>query len=246
MTFTSVAGWVCFGIDETTTFSLTSSLFTDKNGPCASSTGVTTHNITLICNGCTAAPCDTGYYLQPDSIDCLTTCPVGYYPDDSTFSCKPCHSYCSQCTGSSNTQCSACKISYFLQPSSTTCLDSCPTGYFPDTTNNACSQCHTICSQCTGSGNTQCQACKSGYFLQVGSTLCLDYCPSPYIADSINNICQQCDAACSQCTGPSSTECSACSSGYFLQPSSTSCKNTCPEGYYRNSTLNTCSGKFIS
>ena len=313
MTITAMDSWICFGIVETTTFEIGSSGFGGtKKGPCADSGGTVTFGVTPVCSGCVLCDsacaectgttntecliCNTGYYSQPSSsTTCLTTCPVGYYPDSSTLSCKPCHSYCSactgslnnqctvcksgyflqvgstlclnycpspsiqdpinnickegcdascsQCTGPSNTECSACNSGYFLQPSSTTCLNSCPTGYWKDSTNRVCAQCNAACSQCTGSGNTQCQACNSGYFLQPSSTTCLDSCPSTgYFKNSTHHMCDPCDESCLTCTGPAFSDCPSCSSGYYLQPSSTSCKNTCPDGYYKNSTFNTCPG----
>lgn len=41
------------------------------------------------------------------------------------------------------------------------------------------------------------------------------------------------NAACSSCTGPLNSECSACSSNYYLY--STTCSIYCPTGYYKDS-----------
>ena len=257
MTFNSIAGWICFGIFETTgSFDPSSYGFTDgKKGLCASSTGLTTYIVTLICNGCSQCDqsceectggsnadctvCNIDYYLQPNSA-CLTTCPTGYWKDIANRACSACHASCSQCTSTSNTACSACKSGYYLQPSSTICQSSCPTGYWKDTTNNVCSACHASCSQCTGSLNTQCSACKSSYFLQPSSTICQSSCPTGYWKDTTNNVCVQCHTYCSQCTGSANTQCSACKSGYFLQPSSTACLNSCPTDSSKDTTNNVC------
>ena len=163
------------------------------------------------------------------------TCPNG---------CLPCNAACSTCTGSANTQCSACKTNYFLQPSSMTCLNSCPsTGYYPNTTSQVCSPCDSSCTQCTGPANTQCSVCMTNYFLQPSSTTCLDSCPSTgYYPNSSSQVCSPCDASCSTCTGSGNTQCSACKADYFLQPSSATCLNSCPSaGYYPNSSSQVCS-----
>ena len=53
--------------------------------------------------------------------------------------------------------------------------------------------------------------------------------------------CKACHSVCAVCTGGTSNDCSSCNSGYFLQPSSTTCASTCPSNYYGNPTTKTCS-----
>ena len=54
-------------------------------------------------------------------------------------------------------------------------------------------------------------------------------------------FCEACDSACATCTGGSSSQCTSCNSGFFLQPSSTTCLDTCPTSYYyADSSTNTC------
>jgi hypothetical protein len=57
---------------------------------------------------------------------------------------------------------------------------------------------------------------------------------------SSNTQCGWCDAACSSCIGPGSTNCMACSVGFFL--SGTTCNATCPPGTYQNNQARTCIG----
>ena len=223
--------------------------------------------------------CPSGYWkdntnhicvsCHPACSACITssnkcsTCNPGYYKAGAF--CLPCFAACSACTGENNGQCSACFSGYFLQlsPATSTCLDSCPVGYWGDITINTCIECDAACSDCTGAANTQCSACNTGYFLQPNSTTCLDSCPDGYWQDSANHSCASCDNSCTQCTGSLNSQCSACNSGYVLQPSSTTClkkedssskdpitscsnglylyKNSdcvaaCPSGYYPNTT----------
>ena len=201
------------------------------------------------CSQCTGSldtqcsACKSGYFLQPSVASCVNTCPTGYFGNSASNTCEACDSACLVCTGSLNTQCSACKSGYFLQPSSTICLNSCPDEYWKDNANHVCSSCHTSCLQCTGSLNTQCTACKSGYFLQPSSTICLNSCPATgHWKDTTNHICASCNAACSVCTGANNDQCSECNVGYFLQPSpaTTTCFDSCPVGYWGDPTSNTC------
>ena len=207
------------------------------------------HTACSVCTGSSntqCSACKPGYFLQPapDVTTCLSTCPVGYWKDDTNNKCMPCNVACAVCTGSASTQCSACKTGFFLQPSGTECLNSCPSpGYWQDTTNHICADCHTACSVCTGSSDTQCSTCKSGYFLQPApdDTTCSSTCPVGYWQDTDNHICASCNAACAACTGSASTQCSACKSGYFLQPSSTICLDSCSlTGYWQDTTNHIC------
>jgi proprotein convertase subtilisin/kexin type 5 len=176
---------------------------------------------------------------------CLTTCNAGY-PDVPSSQCKSCNIFCTQCSGSLNTQCQACATNYFLMSSTTTCDSSCPIGYFGDSSLNLCVLCSSPCASC-GSSITDCLSCQSSpqqtYLQPLAVHLCLTSCPNNYFpVPSPSNNCQKCPVQCTLCTGPSNTECSACSSGNYLQPApfTTTCTSTCPLHYYANNTLHEC------
>ena len=137
--------------------------------------------------------------------------------------CTPCDVQCTKCSGPSYTECSACNTGFYLQPTSTSCLNTCPTGHWKDDTNHICAECHFACSNCADGTDTQCSACNPGYFLQ-GST------------------CTACHSACSACTGSFNTQCSACKINYYLQPapSDTTCDSTCPDGYWGDDATQSC------
>lgn len=163
--------------------------------------------------------CSSGYYLQPTSNQCLTSCPAGYYKDTTLRRCGNCHPSCATCSGSESTQCSSCSTGFFLQPSSTTCSTSCPAvGYWSDSSKNTCSPCHAACSVCTGPHNNQCSACKSKYFLQPNSTMCLNNCGNGYWPDTSANICSPCAPTCTYCIGPSPSDCVLCSQDFYYNP----------------------------
>ena len=54
-----------------------------------------------------------------------------------------------------------------------------------------CYPCHEYCALCLDETNTNCQACKTDYYLFPESTICLDYCPTGIIAD--NEVCDDSD-----------------------------------------------------
>lgn len=83
-------------------------------------------------------------------MQCVDICPFNYYPELVYKKCQKCHVYCYQCTGPTNTECSACNgtIPAFLYQ--TTCGLTCPQYYFKDTANNRfyCSPCKFPCLTC--------------------------------------------------------------------------------------------------
>lgn len=109
--------------------------------------------------------------------------------------CLSCHENCATCTGPSNTQCPTCKSGFYRQPSSKTCLSTCPLTYTANDTTRTCTKvvCHTFCSTCTGTLETECTACKTEYYLQPSpnSNTCADSCPATnYYANSSTNKCE--------------------------------------------------------
>jgi proprotein convertase subtilisin/kexin type 5 len=66
--------------------------------------------------------CVSNMYLNTGH--CYYFCPVGTYPDNTTYTCLACNSTCTYCFGGSNSQCNNCTKGYVL--SNTTCVNSCP------------------------------------------------------------------------------------------------------------------------
>ncbi|CAD8107708.1 unnamed protein product [Paramecium sonneborni] len=130
----------------------------------------------------------------------------------------------------------------------------CPNGRYKLPSDNGCDQrCMTECLTC--SDGISCDSCSgTNKYLNQTSKLCTS-CPTGYY---LSTICIQCPIQCTQCS--SSTNCSACASGYILSGSSclsctapsTYCGSpcTCASGYYLSgicchqcdSTCTTCLG----
>ena len=148
-------------------------------------------------------------FLYFFSFQCRTACPDGYYPGAQNR-CQPCDSTCKTCTGSSDSECTACKDSgtsnlYFLNNQ---CLLSCPPKYFSDA-QLKCQSCHTTCKTCSTSNlSSDCQSCDSP--LKLFSNQCLAQCPDYYGNYQTQTVCDSCDDRCVRCDTSSSSDCSVC------------------------------------
>ena len=85
-----------------------------------------------VCSGPLNTPCSScknGYYFYlnaSSSAVCLSSCPEGYFGSYGVNQCIPCFQSCRTCIGTTNLDCISCKSGYFLQPSSSKCLSTCP------------------------------------------------------------------------------------------------------------------------
>jgi proprotein convertase subtilisin/kexin type 5 len=196
--------------------------------------------------GSTCTSCVSGYSLQGAS--CLSDCGNGYYPTIifstsiwgwtiSIQICRHCPDICVTCSDSST--CTSCPSSYHLDQNGN-CLSNCtqPNQYF-DLTTRQCLNCSSTCYTCKGPLVTDCLSCYPDYYLSQGS--CLSQCPYGYYASSTYR-CEACSPNCANCQG-SSTNCSACPTGGYLQLANgvSSCTVDCLAGYYRDTQSQTCS-----
>ena len=93
-----------------------------------------------------------------------------------------------------------------------------------------CTMCNSIlCNKCTSMGATACTGCLAGHTLSSGSCIC-----------STGNYfdgtqCTTCPSDCTTCHGAYPWRCTVCTSGYYLQPDTSSgtytCADVCPKGY---------------
>lgn len=160
-----------------------------------------------------------------------------------------CSSGCDSCSSSALSACSSCETAtptLYLSLSPTgSCVSTCPSGTYPESTGLYCAPCDVSCVDCTGRTNTQCVGCQSGYFRQPApsTSSCLTTCPTKYYQDTILNTCQPCHLACNTCTGPTYTECLSCDTGYYLLGATTCVLPAdCPTGTYPDSSTFTCTG----
>lgn len=207
------------------------------------------------CYTCTAGLVSavmTNFYLIYSSSTCSQTCPNGQYSNATSYKCLLCDVNCLTCTGTS-TSCVTCGFSsigadLFLY--GTSCLLTCPVGFFANKATSTCDACDPGCSVCTGATLNDCSKCRtvnnSGtltpYYKEVTNTICGTTCPTgQFISSSINNTCAVCDPGCIACS-ISSANCTinACSTGFFYFALNSSCISTCPNNYYANSTTGIC------
>ena len=95
------------------------------------------------------------------------------------------------------------------------------------------------CTACSGSPEL-CNFCDPGTYLQPDLITCATKCPDGYFSNATANNCTQCHSSCKTCTGANYTQCISCNTGNYLQPNSTSCMSSCPQGKFRNNQTLTC------
>ncbi|KRX05397.1 Insulin-like growth factor binding protein, N-terminal [Pseudocohnilembus persalinus] len=177
--------------------------------------------------------CNSGSYLFGSY--CLSSssqCPSGSYGDGITNKCEKCDSKCLKCSDSTSTNCSSCKIGYFLNGSECVEAENCPSTTFADKINRTCTGCDSSCLTCFKEGNIHCSSCQIGEFLvqQNGST-CESVCPDGTYAD-VNSVCQRCHYSCKTCSAETSSDCDICQDNYYRESQNNTCVYKCPEGFY--------------
>ena len=138
------------------------------------------------------------------------------------------------------------------------CWTICPKGFFADPVLGKCTLCTDSlnCVACTYNASNQqdyCTSCKYGYYFQSSSSTCGTTCLSTQYQNTWNNSCNDCDAACATCNGPTSFSCTSCANTFYLLTNATGgyCVTTCPTiGYIEigvncqpcDSTCSSCNG----
>ncbi|XP_056379292.1 proprotein convertase subtilisin/kexin type 5 isoform X1 [Hyla sarda] len=169
--------------------------------------------------------------------DCVPykVCTTHEYPDE-YGECVQCHRKCSRCMGATEHHCLSCKENSFLL--NTTCVDTCPDGYYADDDERRCVTCHRSCKTCTGKRSINCLTCKEGLYVQGHS--CVQQCTTGYFADNSTTSCQKCHMTCNECQGPDSSDCLSCHNIFFLMRAKKQCHSSCPEFYYEDHAQKAC------
>lgn len=174
--------------------------------------------------------CPAGYpYFQPALLICYDICPDGYYGDNTTWMCKPCHYSCLTCSAYST--CLTCNSLAFRVLTTTSCPPI--SGYYDNNTSIAvpcntttiyCTSCQNVsavftCLNCSSgyyvSAPTQCSVCISPCLTCTSATTCIT-CVTGYAFDSATSTCifNPCtDSFCLACPGNPNV-CTSCASGY--------------------------------
>lgn len=197
----------------------------EYNGPCHSECG------DQGCDGPDAEHCLNCIHFSlgrpTTGRTCVSHCPLGYYGDAGTHRCRRCHKNCERCLGRAETECVSCKRGLYMNPLSSSCVHTCPEGYYGHDQQQQCLKCHDRCNSCVKDPD-RCTACKHGYSL-AGMT-CVPECTNGTFFHLEEMTCSGCHPTCQTCTGPGKEECIRCAEGLLQQE--WRCVLSCAPGYY--------------
>ena len=178
----------------------------------------------LICNNNKNCQiCKTGYYLDNNK-NCVKECPIGYIENNINQNCDRCSINCKNCIidNNNNNICKTCKEGYYLFNS--TCLLTCPDGYFASEETKICNSCHSSCHTCNSSNF--CLSCPKDMVLH--NNTCFDSCPDYFV--NIDGLCKECKTSslCIKCDKYNIDECINCGQNILFNKR---CLKECPPGY---------------
>lgn len=140
---------------------------------------------------------------------------------------------CNTCPSSPRSQCLSCystTVTPLIYLFNSTCVSSCPSGYYIDTIYQTCSLCAFPCSSCSNSADN-CTACSINSTYKYlnkssGGNTCVSDCPAYMFADNsqIPYVCSLCILPCAHCS--SLTNCTTCASSFFYY--NYTCLTLCP------------------
>ncbi|KAG7221789.1 hypothetical protein INR49_028863 [Caranx melampygus] len=197
----------------------------EYNGPCHSECG------DQGCDGPDADHCLNCVHFSSGSLrsgrKCVSHCPLGYYEDAASRRCRRCFRGCERCAGRLPGDCLSCRRGLYLNTHNSSCMETCPTGYYADENQRRCLKCRDTCMRCLRHAD-RCSACSEGYSL-AGMT-CVPECTNGTFFHLEEMTCSSCHSSCRTCTGPGKEECIQCAGGYMQQ--GWRCVHTCSPGYY--------------
>ena len=136
------------------------------------------------------------------------------------------------CTGISKSSCLNCRKDLIYWKNQ--CLYSCPNGTFLSSNRTTCESCVAPCSTCYS--ETMCSSCTLPLYLIKSANKCAnsDECLYGTYPDRMSRVCETCDVACLNCTGPSNAECIVCNNGKGYQKHEGKCITfSCSENEYK-------------
>ncbi|ELP94391.1 hypothetical protein EIN_476870 [Entamoeba invadens IP1] len=163
--------------------------------------------------------CKDNHFLIEDTKKCTTdsTCPAGYYKEETAKKCVKCGSNCKVCTKDACTSCTT--DSYYVD------RNEC----------KACSESITNCGKCTS--QKECTKCSKGNLIK-DKTKCVDTCPDKFY--SANKVCTECEQSCKRCV--EAGKCTECPDNDILLLDTGKCQSgtECPNGYSKDTTGKKC------
>lgn len=190
-------------------------------------------------SGCTE--CNKFTYLDPNG-ECVEQCPDGFFgvgieePGRVCAACPPASVKCLN-----KTFVLECGEGTYLDPWNTSCVQTCPDGYFgldgemkagESKIGGVCKICPGTCKLCSA---TACEVCKDGTFLNPLTGRCSLQCPTDHYMSGRGDegrVCKSCPEFASSCVNETWIfQCRG--NNQYLVPGGGSCATECPDGYYR-------------
>uniref|UniRef100_A0A670J7E8 SPC3 n=1 Tax=Podarcis muralis TaxID=64176 RepID=A0A670J7E8_PODMU len=195
--------------------------------------------------------CKEGFFLLDGK--CVSDCGAGYYSDEVTEECEPCHRTCATCKGFDSNDCTSCKgilqllhgkcvnlkrkqvnrkfWNVGISKMSCKCLSkhTLPVSLFSERFLFGKSCIRTCPRGTLGNVKTRRCECHSDAdmprYLHKGK--CLQECPKGFFTK--DGACRECDSPCKTCEGNAS-RCLSCESPFLLEQ--TECKLACSENHF--------------
>ncbi|XP_034396742.1 proprotein convertase subtilisin/kexin type 5-like [Cyclopterus lumpus] len=189
----------------------------------------------VICDQSQCYWCEEGFFGFDDK--CVDHCQEGFFVDEESRDCEPCHRTCRTCGGPQYDDCDSCEEGFMLK--SGECLEgrqlsSCTETHFTNS-QGECELCHAACKTCSAAGKEDCNSCYSGRFLTSHQT-CLPRCPSGTFANQASSRCEDCSKGCVMCQD--AQQCQRCRSGLNLHNGV--CVVDCQRGFSQGGVCQPC------
>lgn len=192
----------------------------------------------------TCSECNPTFFLVNNS-SCSTTCPSNFVPvNGDNKHCVKCETneYCDKCDTQNKSHCTSCIEGYKYDPSTFSCVESCPTKTYVKTISEDplvqnCTSCSSNCTQCSDSNI--CDVCENNYYKknnECTNTCGEGYYPSTDIANPNIKYCNSCSSDCNSCIN--SETCTQCKANFYL--SKGQCVSSCPPGSVISSSNDSC------
>jgi len=207
-------------------------------------------NINKIIMPCSAdssidcGPCPIDYLPNYERTKCILKSTTEYYTLVNNYfhscdiSCRTCKTSTINCT-----RCNLSEKYYKLSDNPIICSNSIPYGYYADNLSESYKICDVSCETCVDTAN-KCLTCKSNYFfMEDQSNTCINAQSEGYYFNTYIQKMSRCDISCRTCVN-SPTYCTECNYNNYYFPlinDRSSCKNYCPDFYFKNFINRECS-----
>ena len=150
----------------------------------------------FLLNGMCNQQCPYPYWGITTNMTCVSNCATSYFGDTSNRICKTCDVSCKTCNGITSFNCTSCVSSLILFQSS--CVTSCPTGYFSNIS-GLCYPCDSSCLSCTGPLASNCLSCSNNTSY-LENSVCVQVCNSNLFPRGDTHTCVGCSVEnCLEC-----------------------------------------------